>query len=259
MPVIRGNDVVTINGARIAKQGMAHIKPGMTVEAAADKTKNNGMDEMIIGFMGADGKAERMIIYGDNLDFSFRKSKNEPDIRINGEPGILLAFDDEQVGFGERFGAGLRNGFREAADTIGMLAKKTIDNLPLFVGGTALGGTLLFTFAKGAAVEAVKNAIIYLPKLPIIAGGALAVGAGVIIVSALIKALTGGQTHNSASIAAVIDDNPEKGIAGAANVKPTPQPQAPLPARPPVIGAQPAANAPAVRPVNLRPLTGGNP
>lgn len=244
MPVIRGNDVVTINGARIAKQGMAHLKPGMTVEQAAEKTKGNGMDEMIVGFMGADGKAEKMIVYGDNLDFSFRKSKNEPDIRINGEPGILLSFDDEQVGFGERFVMGLTTGFREAAESLQLLAKKTIDNTPLIAGAAGLGSVVLFTFARQAAVEAIKSAIIYLPKLPMIAGGALAVGAGVIIVTALIKALTGGQATNSSTIAGVIDENPEKGIAGAANVKP----QAP---------AQPATPLPtAPRPINARPLTG---
>ena len=114
MPVIKGNDVLTINGVRIAKQGVAHLKPGVTSEQAAEKTKANGMDEMIIAFMGPDGKPEKLIVYGDNLDFSWRNSPNEPDVRLNGEPGMLVHFEDEPNGFGARF----QRDLKEAGETI---------------------------------------------------------------------------------------------------------------------------------------------
>src|SRR3989338_3232193 len=102
MPVIRGNDVLTINGVRIAKQGAAHLKEGVSPADAAEKTKSNGMDEMILAFEGPDGKPERLIIWGDQLDFTFRNQRVEPEIRLNGEVGMLVHFEDEKNGFMER-------------------------------------------------------------------------------------------------------------------------------------------------------------
>jgi hypothetical protein len=248
MPVIRGNDVFTINGARIAKQGAAHLKEGMSPAEAAAKTKKNGMDEMIVAFEGPDGKPERLIIYGDNLDFSFRKSRTEPDVRLNGEPGMLVHFEDEPNGFLERMQRGLTDGFKDAMDSLAALAHKSVEGVAYAGAASFLGGTIWVAATKGAALGILKDAAIVLgPKIAMGIGATAAIGAGVLIVSAVVKAIaSGGNETKMETIAEVVDDNPKKGIAS----KPAPALPTPTMAAP----EAPASNASGTPGVNARPI-----
>ena len=259
MPVIRGNDVLTINGTRIAKQGAAHLKEGMSPAEAAGLTKKNGMDEMILAFEGPDGKPERMIVWADQLDFSFRNQRVEPDIRLNGEQGMLVHFEDEKNGFGERTVRGIQDGFRDAMDALAALASKSVQGVAYAGAASFLGGTIWVVASKGVALEVMKQAAIVLgPKIAMGVGATAAIGAGILLVASVVKAMTGsGNETKMETIAAVVDDNPKKGIAS------TKPPQA-APARPTVGMDAPAANAPAANtpaaPVNSRPIrvrTGG--
>lgn len=246
MPVIRGNDVLTINGVRIAKQGAAHLKEGMAPAEAAEKTKANGMDEMILTFEGADGKPERLIVWGDQLDFRFRNQRVEPDVRLNGEQGMIVHFEDEPNGMGERMVRGIGNGFREAMESLQNMAKKSVEGVAYAGAASFLGGTIWVVASKGAALSILKDAAIVLgPKIAMGVGATALIGAGIILVTAIIKAAAGeGNGTKMETIAAVIDDNPKKGIAVA-------KPPKEEPAKPTQTMEAPAANSPAP-PVNAR-------
>ncbi len=248
MPVIRGNDVLTINGVRIAKQGAAHLKEDTTPAAAAEKTKANGMDEMILAFEGPDGKPERLIIWGDQLDFRFRKQNVEPDIRLNGEQGMMVHFEDEPNGIGERMVRGIGTGFKEAMESLANMAKKSVEGVAYAGAASFLGGTIWVVASKGAALEVMKSAAVVLgPKIAIGVGATALVGAGIILITAIVKAAAGGGNETKMeTIAGVIDDNPKKGIAAKPLPKPTQTMEAPTEA--------PAANTGTAPGVNARPL-----
>lgn len=260
MPVLRGNDVLTINGTHVPKQGGAHLKPGLSAHEAAEKTKNNGMDEMILAFEGEDGKPERVIVWADQLDFSFRAQRKEPEITLNGQKGMLVHFEDEKNGFGERTVRGISQGFKDAMDALSALANKSVQGVAYAGAASFLGGTIWVVASKGVALEVMKQAAIVLgPKIAMGVGATAAIGAGILIVASIVKAMAGpGNETKMETIAAVIDDNPTKGIAS----KP---PQAPAAPKPTVGMTAPAANAPAsnttgAAPVNARPIrvrTGG--
>jgi hypothetical protein len=238
MPVIRGNDVLTINGIQVAKQGAAHLRPGVTSDQAALATKNNGMDELILGFEGENGKAERIIVYGRDLDLSFRGRPGEPEIFLNGQRGMLIHFDDEMNAGGQRVIRGINNGFKEAMDVVSSMARKSVDATGLAGGAAFLGGSIWVIATKGAALPMIGQAAGFLaPKIAIGVGATALVGVGLIIASAVLKALAGGKPDpRMETIAAVIDDNPAKGIAGQPGQpdRPTasPLPSVPLPSVP---------------------------
>ncbi|MDB5099812.1 MAG: hypothetical protein JWM80_4233, partial [Cyanobacteria bacterium RYN_339] len=148
MPVIRGNDVITINGRRMNVQGMAHLRDNVTPEDAATKTKGNGMDEMIIGFRNKDGKAERVLVWGDHLDFKFRDRESQPEVRINGERGVMVHFDDEQNSFVEGAVNGVMTGIRNAFDAVETLAKNSIQGVALAGAASLVGGTIWVVASK---------------------------------------------------------------------------------------------------------------
>lgn len=253
MPVIRGNDVLTINGVRIAKQGAAHLKEGMSPAEAAEKTKANGKDEIILTFEGDDGKPERLIVWGDQLDFRFRKQNVEPDVRLNGQQGMIVHFEDEPNGMGERMVRGIGNGFREAMESLQAMAKKSVEGVAYAGAASFLGGTIWVVASKGAALSIMKDAAIVLgPKIAMGVGATALIGAGIILVTAIIKAAAGeGNGTKMETIAAVIDDNPKKGIAS--------KPPKEEPAKPTQTMEAPAANSSAA-PVNSRRIqvrTGG--
>jgi hypothetical protein len=239
MPVIRGNDVLTINGVQIAKQGAAHLRPGVTSDQAALATKNNGMDELILGFEGEDGKAERIIVYGRDLDLSFRALAGEPEIFLNGQRGMLIHFDDEMNATWQRFVRGVNNGFKDAMDVVSSMARKSVDATGYAGGAAFLGGSIWVVATKGAALPVIGQAAGFLaPKIAIGVGATALIGVGLIVASAMLKAIAGGKPDpRMETIAAVIDDNPAKGIAGkpvhpAPPSEPTEPVNSPLPSVP---------------------------
>ena len=61
---------LSINGQQIQVQGIRALKPGITIEQAAGKTKNNGYDEV---FFSSNGRA--YVAYGDSLNIGGLKQK----------------------------------------------------------------------------------------------------------------------------------------------------------------------------------------
>jgi hypothetical protein len=208
MTVIRGNEVLTINGVRVAKQGVAPLRRDITSDQAALVTKNNGMDELILGVKDDNGKTQRVIVYGRDLDMSFRHQREVPDIRINGRRATLIHYDDEMTGTSQRGVRGFTNGVRDAMDTITVVARRAVEGAGFAGAGAFIGGTIWVVASKGAALEIIKNAAIVLaPKIAVGIGATALFGMGVMVVSGLLKSLVGGPADpRMETIAAVIDD-----------------------------------------------------
>lgn len=156
MPVINGNgrDLITINGRQQAYQGMAHVRKEMVTETAVEKTKGNGLDEYYVNVEDEKGQTQRIVVYGDHLDFAFRGQKTTPEIMINGKAAKLVAYDDEQTTFFQGMVQGAKRGLLDAFEHFGDMGKRIIGGVAA-AGGLALAGGTLFTLAaKGGLLGA---------------------------------------------------------------------------------------------------------
>lgn len=205
-----GNDVVTINGVRVQFQGIAHVKKDMATEAAAQKTKNNGLDEYIIAFRNEHGQTERMIVWGDRLDFSFHKKRHAPSVEVNGQRGQIVHFENEAATFAEGAVRGASDGFRDAFETLSQTGKKVVAGLAVAGGTVVVGGTIFLVATKGAGAAAVGAAMATVG--PPAAVGTAVVGGTALMVIGASGALKGGFSANNnrpqmETIAAVVEDS----------------------------------------------------
>lgn len=231
MPVLSGNDVVTINGGRLAQQGIGYLATGVTPAQAGEKTKANGMDEIILAVENESGQSELVMVYADKLDFSFRDQNSVPQITVNGKRATMLHFEDEANTGMERALRGAKQGFSDAFDTMGSIAKKTMERAPIMAGATFLAGTGWIIVGREAAVATLRAAAGALAR-PVAMTGLAVIGVGslVILAAGLVKGLMGGGQPKMETLAGVISDKP---------VRPAPAPAAP------VAPAAPAPTTPA--------------
>jgi hypothetical protein len=236
MPVLGPNNTLTINGKPILYQGIARLRPDLGVDPATKvdiaikTTKGNGIDEMVFGFTGPDGKAERIIIWGDQLDFRWRERQAPPEVILNGQRGVMLHNDDEQGTATEAGVFGLIGGIKLAFESIETVAKKAVTGGAMLVGATAaLGGIVWVAATQGAAMGPIARAIAAVAPY---AGGGLAAislaAIGLLLLSGLVKAManTLGTPPKYETIAAVIIDRPDE------QPPPAPAPAPPIPPAP---------------------------
>lgn len=260
MPVITGNgsDIVQINGNTVKYQGIAHVKKTMMTEVAAEKVKSNGLQEYFINAKDDLGQTQRILVYGDRLDFKFRSSKDAPSVTINGRKATLVSFDDEPTGFVQGVLDGLSKGLSDALDTIGGSSRSVISNIAL-AGAAAVAGTTALTFfghtlGIGAALSAAVT--------PITAGMLGIAGAAAVLVAFTVMLKGGfsamGKKPNMETIAAVTEEanqlNAQQPVSQSQVTPrpvPAPAPFAPLPPAP--LPPAPVPPAP-VSPVGPRPL-----
>lgn len=213
--------VLTIDGRRITYQGIARMRANMNVEDAAKATAGNGQDEMIVTVRGADGRAQRVVVWGDQLDFAYRKNAQRPVVMLDGRAAMIVHAEDEQVGLTERIGGGLTSGLRNGLDALADLARKALAEAPTQAGMAAAGMIGLTLFAKEAAVQAVKNGVIVLgPALVKILGAGALGAAALIALAATFKAMVGREAPKLGTIAGIIDD--EAPLPGPATGLPRP-------------------------------------
>lgn len=150
MPVIIGNgrDVVRINGRIENYQGIGHIRRDVSTDVAVAKIKNDGLDEYFINVRDDQGKTQRVVVYGDQLDFSWRKAGKMPTVTINGREATLVAFDKEQTSFGRGAIEGIKSSLGDAFQSLSDLAKTTLGKVVEGGAATIVGGTALLAFAK---------------------------------------------------------------------------------------------------------------
>lgn len=194
MPVISGNgqDVIRINGKSVQFQGIAHVRKDMPLHTAVGTTKENGLDEYYVNVKDDQGKTQRIVVYGDRLDFAFRGTKREPMVEINGRQGKLVAYENERTSFAEGIVEGAKASLGEAFATVSQLAKTTLGNV---VGAGALtmaGGATMLAVAKSLGLVTKGFGAVLATMAQPITLGALAIAGASILLIALAGAIRGG-------------------------------------------------------------------
>ncbi|MBI6545444.1 MAG: hypothetical protein HY692_01535 [Cyanobacteria bacterium NC_groundwater_1444_Ag_S-0.65um_54_12] len=221
-----GSDVVLVNGRPVAYQGIGHIRRDLTTAAAVQATTNDGYKEY---FLESRDHRERLVVYGDRLDFDFQKRQAVPKVLLNGKSFILAAHDDEPVIVREGFLDGAKNGVSTAGGAVIEAAKQAISQmgvagaLVIGIGGSAL---IMKRVSPAELGETLK--ILGKPTLKLIAlvTGICTAAAG------LAGGLRGAadislKRHDTKAIASVIDlastgDNPSPVVTPVPPVTTTP-------------------------------------
>ncbi|MBT9548826.1 MAG: hypothetical protein IV090_25765 [Candidatus Sericytochromatia bacterium] len=237
---------LTINGVSIAVQGVRALKPGITIEQAALKTKNNGLDEV---FFTSNGKA--YVAYGDSLNISALKKNNIPTVAFDSQKADIVAYDDEANSMMEGAKMGAIKAIKDSSDAVFGAVKNiitTIGPTAGVAGGVGLAGYSIYQMVKasgqGAAVgavgaslaaspigvppgfaggilDALKSGVVGGLKLIAIAGG---VGAGITMTYGAIKGAMEAKSTNKdlSTIASITEDGsrPTNGGAALTNFNP---------------------------------------
>lgn len=129
---------LTINGKAIPVQGIRALRPGITIEQAVQKTKNNGLDEV---FFKSNGRT--YIAYGDSLNLSGLKSNKIPAVTFNGAQADAIAYDDEANSVWEGMTKGavdeIKNGMTAVRTAISNLVT-TVTPAVAAAGGVGVAG-----------------------------------------------------------------------------------------------------------------------
>ena len=158
MPPI-GQNVITINGKAIKAQGIARIRDGVTTDDAAAKARTAGEDEMIVSYNDADGNKQRLLVWGDHMNFSFRHKESEPDVQVNGTKAMIVSFDDEPNTIWEGAMAGMIQGVKDSCDAISTMAKASIQGVAVTSGAALLGGSIWAAASGGTATQFIMGAV----------------------------------------------------------------------------------------------------
>lgn len=133
---------LSINGRQIAVQGIRPLRPGITIEQAVQKTKNNGLDEV---YFSSNGR--NYVAYGDSLALSDLKRNKIPAISFKGATADVVAYDDEanSVWEGVRKGAvdEVKNGMTAVRTAISNLIT-TVQPAIAVAGGVGIAGVGIY-------------------------------------------------------------------------------------------------------------------
>jgi hypothetical protein len=238
---------LTINGVNIPVQGIRALKPGITIEQASQKTKNNGLDEV---FFTSNGKA--YIAYGDSLNLSGLKKNNIPTVTFDGQKADIVSFDDEANSVWEGAKMGSIKALKDTTDSVFGAVKNiitTIGPTAGVAGGVGIAGYSIYQMVKasgqGAAIGSVSTAVAASGGLPPgFAGGILdglksgvvgglkliaiagAVGAGITMTYGAVKGAMEAKSavKDQSTIASVTEDGstPTNGGPALTNFNPNP-------------------------------------
>ena len=257
-----GSDLVMINGRQIRYQGIGHIKKDVSTAQAVEKTATDGYKKY---FLESADKKERLVVYGDRLDFSFKSKQTVPIVMVNGKAFNLAAHDDQDSSWVEGFFNGGKQGIAQAGGATVEAAKQVISQVGVAGSLAVFGGTGLVLW-KGVDAKAITGTIgaLAVPAMKII-GVIVALGTVIAGLAGGLKgaAEVGARKQDTKNIAGIIDgsldgENPDPG--GQASVPATQEPTAPpvqTPAPAPVV--VPPAQAPATpgSGYNIQPVLDG--
>lgn len=195
---------VTINGVAVGYQGRGALRADVSTEKAAEALKNNGLDEIILSYKNDQGKTERVVVWGDQLDLSFRKKNSEPVVTVDGRPAKIVHYENEATTFGEGALRGAAEGYRDAFDAVASAGKSTISKLAIGTG-VVMTGSMYLAATKGAGAIVIGAAV----AKPV-AIGAVTVGAVAVVAVGAAGALKGGfgaqaNLPRTETLAAVVD------------------------------------------------------
>jgi len=233
-----GSDIVMMNGRQVRYQGIGRIKKDVTTASAVEKTATDGYKKY---FLESADRKDRLVIYGDQMDFSFLSKQMVPTVIVNGLSYTMVAHDNQDSSWMEGFINGAKGGIAQAGAATVDAAKQVISQIGV-AGTLAVAGGAAFVLWKGVEATAITGAIgaLAIPALKII-GAIVAIGIVVAGIAGGIKgaAEVGAKKHDTKAIASIIDtaqsgDNTEPGSAA-------PQPPA---STAPAIPAEPPAATP---------------
>ena len=205
-----GQDVVRINGRALAYQGAGHVRADVPTEAALQKVKSNGLDEVFLNVRDDAGKTHRIVFYADQLDLSFTQFKKTPQVSINGRTATLVGFDQEPTTAIDGAVEGAKQGLADAFDTLSRLAQSFLGNLVGGGIGVIGAGALLSLVATATGAGAGLGAALGAIAAPL-TGGALmlaAVSFGLIAINGAVKgAMTASQRQPKMdTIAGIVEE-----------------------------------------------------
>jgi hypothetical protein len=121
---------LTINGKAIPAQHILELRG--PVDQARTAMRGNGFDEILVH----DEKANKdYLVASSNLPLGPLRGNKQVNLTINGNPASLVDYDNEQTSLIEGAGTGIRNGWKDLADT-------TIGAVRTAVGTLGAGGTI---------------------------------------------------------------------------------------------------------------------
>ncbi len=261
-------ETITLNGRALDVQGIKELRPGLSVQEAALRTKKNGIDEV---YFNVDGK--NFLAYGDALKIADLSKNKISTVTYNGRQGTVVAYENEINSFKEGVLTGALSGIKKTKDAIFGAVSNTVTSVgptttAVAIGALGLTGIALYRSGSLAALTAdgvaaassplgnilgdiLKNGSIGALKVITVAGG-IAFG-----ITAVVGAMGGVSDVYSAekdysTIAAVTRDGNDRGpvIAGS-NFAPISDVVQPV-----VAPAQ--TNTPVVQPTQLPPVTNPN-
>lgn len=199
---------VAVNGVQLRYQGVSPVKRELSSEEVAAKTLDNGLDEILLAMPDGEGKAKRVLLHGDKLDFSYRKRNVPPQVTVDGHAAQIIHYNDEERGFFEGAKSGFFKGYQEAFETLSNASKRILGTVAISGGAMMVGGTTYAIVRTGGA-QAVLAAIKAVAP-PVLRGG-LVIAAGATVMIGLAGAISGGfkaagRKPKPESLTAVIDE-----------------------------------------------------
>ncbi|MBM3268286.1 MAG: hypothetical protein FJZ01_11615 [Candidatus Sericytochromatia bacterium] len=227
-----GSDIVMVNGRQIRYQGIGHIRKDVSTAQAVERTAADGYKKY---FLESTENKDRVVVYGDRLDFSFLARQTVPIVMVNGQPYKLVAQDEQDSSWLEGFLTGAKQGISQAGAATVEAAKQVISQIGV-AGTLAVAGGTAFVLIKGVEAKAITGAIgaLAIPALKIV-GAIIALGIVVAGVAGGIKgaAEMGAKKHDTKAIAGIIDPAGEGNNTDPGGQVPGTAPETPTPAEPP--------------------------
>ena len=199
-----GSDILMVNGRQIAYQGIGRIRKDINVSQAVAATATDGYKKYFLESM--DHK-ERIVVYGDRLDFGFESRDRVPQVVLNGEKYLMAAFDNQPTGIVEGFLTGAKTGLSGAAGA-------TVDASKTIIGQVGVGTAVALTagtgyaLVRGVGTEVVTKGVGSMGVLALkIIGAVVAVGAVVAGVAGGIRGASdaANRKHDLKQIAAILE------------------------------------------------------
>lgn len=231
-PAIASTPIVVVNNKQVSYQGIGHLRDDVATADAADKTKGNGLDEYILVDKNAQNKDERVLVYGDKLDFSFQKKNSVPKVTVDGRAATMVYSHHEVHGFFDGFANGLVDGFKKGFENASSTGSRLLEGIALTGGATFVGGSIFTIATHGVGLESMMSAVTTLgPTVATGTGLALAAGFGFIVLGTAFKdafAALQNKPDTSAIAGLTTEANPNAALL------PKPQPPANTPVKEPV-------------------------
>ena len=141
-----------INGQSIPAQHIRELT--VSAETARQSMRNNGFDEVLVH---DEQQNKDYVIASTSMDLHALRSNHPATLTLDGRAVSLIDYDDEQTSAAQGAMQGVRNGWRDLADTTIGAVRTAVGSLgaggSLAMIGTAVGGSAYY-FMKSGSMQA---------------------------------------------------------------------------------------------------------